>query len=183
MPMTMEERLEHAQAALAEYLKTKGEPVPEHSRDFMQTDASDLIADLLHLQKNLGFRDTDATLNAALMHYEGEQADYIDDVRYTVRSSHGELIIDGDGYVLERQLENDYVRGGRFLACIDRFDLPEWRKFWDNPEGTSIDILDLGYWYDDPDTEESGYEPPDATWRKEIAQILHGRRTAAVREQ
>ena len=177
MPMTMEERLEHARTVLTAYLHAKGEALPETPFDFMQTDASDLIADLLHLQKHIGFNDKEITLSEALMHYEGEQADYIAEVRYTILSSHGELTADGDGYVLERNIDNDYVRGGRVLAVIDRFDLAEWREHWGSPATTRIDILDVGYLYTDPDAEESGYEPPDEQWRKEIAQILLERKT------
>jgi hypothetical protein len=70
----MDERLDHARAALTAYFDAKGEPVPEGPDDYQDTDASDLIADLLHLQKHLGFRDEESTLATARMHYEAEQA-------------------------------------------------------------------------------------------------------------
>lgn len=73
MPMTMEERLEHARAALTAYFAAKGEPIPEGPSDYEDTDASDLIADLLHLQKHLGYRDAETTLATAVMHYEAEE--------------------------------------------------------------------------------------------------------------
>ena len=75
MPMTMSERLDHARAALRAYFKAKGEHVPKGPWDFEETDASDLIADLLHLQKRLGLVSTEQTLQTALMHFEGEEAD------------------------------------------------------------------------------------------------------------
>ena len=73
MPMNMEERLDHARSALQAYQSAKGEPAAENDSDFMDTDASDLIADLLHLQKHLGFKDAGSTIQTALMHYEAEQ--------------------------------------------------------------------------------------------------------------
>ena len=97
-------------------------------------------------------------------------------MEYTVRSSHGELTIDKDGYVIKRQIDNPDSDGGSHLALITRFDLVEWQHHWNNPEGNSIDILDLGYWYDDPNAEAITYVEPDAKWRKEIAEILLSRK-------
>jgi len=76
MPMTMEERLDHARAALSAYFAEKGEPIPEGPSDYEDTDVSDLIADLLHLQKHLGYKDAETTLATAVMHYEAEQEEY-----------------------------------------------------------------------------------------------------------
>ena len=39
----------------------------------MDTDASDLIADLLHLQKHLG-HDIEGTIERTMMHFDEEQA-------------------------------------------------------------------------------------------------------------
>ncbi len=75
MPMTMTERLDHARAALTSYFEAKGEPSPEGPWDYEDTAASDLIADLLHLQKRLGQRGTVETLRTALLHFEGEEAE------------------------------------------------------------------------------------------------------------
>ena len=83
MPMTMDERLDHARAALAAYFQAKGEPEREKDSEYLDTDTSDLIADLLHLQKHLGFKDEQTTLATALMHYEGEQDEYIEAVANT----------------------------------------------------------------------------------------------------
>lgn len=76
MPMTMEERLYHARAALTAYFQAKGEALPAHENDYEETDASDLIANLLHLQKHLGICSKETTIERALMHYEAEQEEY-----------------------------------------------------------------------------------------------------------
>jgi hypothetical protein len=81
MPMTMDERLDHARAALSAYFAEKGEPIPEGPSDYEDTDTSDLIADLLHLQKYLGYRDAESTLATALMHYEAEQEEHASETR------------------------------------------------------------------------------------------------------
>jgi hypothetical protein len=95
--------------------------------------------------------------------------------QYTVGSSHGELTLDGEGYITHCRVDNDDADGGRHLKSITRFDLVEWRKHWGNPEASHIDILDLGYWYTDPKTHETAFALPDANWRAEIAEILLGR--------
>jgi hypothetical protein len=102
---------------------------------------------------------------------------------YIISSSHGELTMDALGYVIERRLDNDNADGGGHLACIARFDLAEWRKHWSNPETNQIDILDLGYWHTDPETGEAAYEPPDARWRTEIAEILRQGRVGVTRKE
>jgi hypothetical protein len=73
MPMTMSERLDHARAALTAYFSEKGERVPEGPWDYEDTDVSDLIADLLHLQRRLGVKGEKATLETAMMHFEAEE--------------------------------------------------------------------------------------------------------------
>jgi len=73
MPMTMTERLEHARVALTAYFQAKGEPLPEGPWDYEDTDTSDLIADLLHLQKRLGERGTLQTLRTAMLHFDAEE--------------------------------------------------------------------------------------------------------------
>ena len=75
MPMTMTERLDHARAALTAYFQAKGEPPPRGPWDYEDTAASDLIADLLHLQKALGLRGTDETMKTAVLHFEAEEKD------------------------------------------------------------------------------------------------------------
>jgi hypothetical protein len=101
------------------------------------------------------------------------------DKQYTVSSSHGKLTADADGYVIDRDLENDELDGGARVACIVRFDIVEWRRFWNNPDTCLIDILDLGYWHADPTTYENAYEPPNSEWRAEIAQQMFGRMPAS----
>jgi hypothetical protein len=98
---------------------------------------------------------------------------------YTVPSSHGELTVDAEGRILGRRLDNADADDGGHLARITRFDVAEWRKHWGNPQVARIDILDLGYWYADPESNETAYAPPDAKWRSEIADILLERRAAA----
>jgi hypothetical protein len=95
--------------------------------------------------------------------------------QYTIGSSHGELVVDYEGFVTHCRVDNDDADGGRHLKSITRFDLVEWRKHRGNPEASHIDILDLGYWYADPKTSETAFAPPDAKWRSEIAAILLGR--------
>jgi len=73
MPMTMDERLEHARAALTAYFDAKGEPARASDAEYEDTDVSDLIADLLHLQRHLGLKETEPTLQTAVMHFEAEQ--------------------------------------------------------------------------------------------------------------
>ena len=69
MPMTMEERYDHATAALRAYNKAKGEPAPDLSSHY---EISDLICDLLHLATSKNFHKDDV-LDTTLMHYEVEQ--------------------------------------------------------------------------------------------------------------
>src|SRR5271165_189155 len=76
MPMTMDERLDHARAALTAYFSAKGEPERGCDADYEDTDVSDLVADLLHLQTLLALRDIDQTLATARMHYEAEQEEH-----------------------------------------------------------------------------------------------------------
>jgi hypothetical protein len=61
--------------ALDEYIRSKGESCPIYDTDYQDTDASDLIADLLHLQKHLK-HNVEITLMHARMHYEGEQVEH-----------------------------------------------------------------------------------------------------------
>jgi hypothetical protein len=103
-----------------------------------------------------------------------------DDKQYTVASSHGELTVGAEGNVTDRRLDNQDPDGGGHLAQIIRFDLEEWQTHWGNPETGHIDILDLGYWYTDPETKEITFAPPDARWRSEIAEILLERRVASA---
>lgn len=69
MPMTMQERIDYAEDAIRAYRISKCE---NPQAQFDDTDASDLIADLLHFQRYLGF-DIELTLDRARMHFDGEQ--------------------------------------------------------------------------------------------------------------
>src|SRR5580700_5432696 len=101
------------------------------------------------------------------------------DKHYTIGSSHGELSIEAIGLVTQCRADNDDADGGRHLKPITRFDVEEWRKYWGDPATDRIDILDLGYWYADPEANEVAFAPPDAQWRPEIAEILVDRRATA----
>jgi len=61
-------------------------------------------------------------------------------------------------------------RNGNELDEIDRFDVDEYKKFYNVTEiPTNLDILDIGYW-----TKSSFYEPAEADWRKEVALLRTG---------
>lgn len=122
MPMTMEERLDHARAALRAYFKAKGEAAPDSPEDYQDTDASDLIADLLHLQKHLGFKDVESTLATACLHYEAEQEEGATDAFGSAAAKLGcnevemaERMSDGDIAELVQSLKDVL---SRFRSCI-----------------------------------------------------------------
>ncbi len=125
--------------------------------------------DIVRYMRRIGFRK--AAPSSALQ--------VKDETVRTVGSSHGELTIDAAGNVVNRDLDNSDSDGGGHLATITRFDLGEWRRHWGCPLPESFDILDLGYWYADPATGMTAYEPPDAQWRADIAEILLERRANA----
>lgn len=104
-----------------------------------------------------------------------------DETLRTIGSSHGQLTMDAAGNVVNRDLDNADSDGGGHLATITRFDLGEWRRHSGSPLPESLDILDLGYWYAHPETGMPAYEPPDAKWRADIAEILLERRVGAGR--
>lgn len=97
------------------------------------------------------------------------------DTIFNVQSSHGVLtaLVD-DGTVVSVDLYEPVDADGRMLKQIAKFDVGEWRKFYDYLEqiepNTSIDILDLGYWLKD-----GSYEPPLDDWRTEFAKDRHER--------
>jgi hypothetical protein len=85
----------------------------------------------------------------------------------TVNSSCGTFQIDPDtGEVLAF---NQSHPDGYLYNQITRFDVAEYRAFYQGEPAaaTSYDILDLGYWYGSGTP--SSYEPPDMYWRKEFA--------------
>jgi hypothetical protein len=170
MPMTMKERLDHARAALSAYFTEKGEPAREINADYADTDVSDLIADMLHLQKALRLRDSDQTIATALMHFEAEE----EEEAHTVGSSYGTLSINSGGFVTRQEIDDPV--DGKHLLSIEAFDLTEWHKYWRTEFPSHFDILDLGYWY--AEKGERHYAPADATWRKDIAEDLLGREKA-----
>jgi hypothetical protein len=77
-----------------------------------------------------------------------------------VYSSHGEFeICLGSGVVMGLSLDNPEDEKSRHLTDITRFDLREFKKYWeladDDDVPKSFDILDLGYYCKD-----GTYEPP-----------------------
>jgi len=166
--LTGPERAERALAEFAHIVYGGNHPANLPEGDH-QDAVSDLICDLLLYASRNGM-DSDAIMAQALGNYEAEKGDAPE--RHTVGSSHGELTIDAEGYVIERRLDNEDADGGGHLKSITRFDLPEWRSHWGQPTPATLDILDLGYWYVDSETNETIFLPPDAKWRAEIAKIL-----------
>jgi hypothetical protein len=166
---------ERAERALAEF--THIVYGGNHPRNLPQGDhqdaVSDLICDLL-LYAFRNYMPCEAILAQARGNFEAEKADALK--HYTVGSSHGELTIDAEGYVIQRRLDNEDADGGKHLESIARFDLSEWRSHWGQPMPAAFDIFDLGYWYTDSATDEAAFAPPDAKWRSEIAEILRQRR-------
>jgi hypothetical protein len=165
MPMTMEERHGHARAALTAYFAEKGEPARETDADYQDTDVSDLIADLLHLQNHLG-HDIVLTIDRAKMHYDAEE----EEEAHTVGSSHGTLSINSGGLVTRQRANNPNDEEGKAFLSIELFDIAEWKAYWRKELPSHFDILDLGYWY--VEDGERRYEPPAADWRKNIAKDL-----------
>jgi hypothetical protein len=84
----------------------------------------------------------------------------------SVSSSHGTFEIDPNGKVVHFDLSDN--EEGKALEKIEKFDLHEWRCYWqwkgELPGG--FDILDLGFW-----TKDGAYEPPEQDWREEIKQL------------
>jgi hypothetical protein len=66
--MDNNERAEHAEYALDQYLSSKGEAHGLPAEDY---EVSDLICDLLHLGDRLGY-DHQSIIDRALVHYEAE---------------------------------------------------------------------------------------------------------------
>lgn len=92
-----------------------------------------------------------------------------------VRSSHGEFEVDpGDGEVLSF-VPLAISEEADDLAQVVRFDLGEYRFFYDEAKGSpllhDIDILDVGYWHRIPGTkgmvcsDGTVYEPAEPEWR------------------
>jgi hypothetical protein len=117
--------------------------------------------------------------HATVREANGTTLQITDEILRTVGSSHGQLTIDAAGNVVNRNIDNAESDGGH-LAAITRFDLGEWKRHWGSPLPESFDILDLGYWYADPGTAMTAYEPPVAEWRKDIAEILLERKRSQV---
>jgi len=80
-----------------------------------------------------------------------------------VHSSNGDITINlSTGMVIK----TDGVKGWKtYVSKIAYFDLAEYRKFYNDPDGkdSSFDILDIGYV-----TVFGEYKPPSEKFRKDI---------------
>jgi len=81
--------------------------------------------------------------------------------------SYGDLLVDpGTGRVLEvRDMRHNNSDTGHPYHGIRRCDLAEYRRHYGKVE-LSIDILDIGYWYDIDGV--AGYEPAEPDFRKQV---------------
>jgi hypothetical protein len=83
----------------------------------------------------------------------------------TVNSSHGYLICDETGTVIEKKIDC----GTSCKTCITdiaKFDFEEWEKRYNRDLDSEIDILDLGCW-----TDKGKYGEPEHDWRTEFRPI------------
>lgn len=87
----------------------------------------------------------------------------------TVFSSSGEFQISPEGDIVECVSED--IESDRFIFSVRKFNVSEWKKYYNKEElSDTIDILDIGYWYDGVPTQESTweYEEPCKEWREEF---------------
>jgi len=81
----------------------------------------------------------------------------------TVHSSYGEIAIDlTTGEIIDVFTEDPIWED--WARTISRFDLEEYRKFYDDQgeQETEFDILDVGHW------EKNTFHPPAANFREQI---------------
>lgn len=91
---------------------------------------------------------------------------------YEVQSEHGYILINEKGEILKYEPNNPKEKS--YVNFITRFDLEEYRKYWQVQELPEVgfDILDLGFWYFSPLTSldlEDEYADPDYYWRQEYS--------------
>lgn len=96
---------------------------------------------------------------------------------FEVTGSHGTLTVDCQtGRVLDYQHDDDDSE----YSNIERFDLEEWRSYYGKELVSSIDILDLGFWYyPNKLVRWPVYGGPEQDWRNEfrihqLNQVHHG---------
>lgn len=82
---------------------------------------------------------------------------------FYVQGAYGTLVacaVTGQVVAYEDREEND----GESYDGITRMDIDEWRKHYPGQTlgGTSMDILDIGYW------EGEKYEEPEHGWREDM---------------
>lgn len=66
---------------LANILTIKSDGCPDYDAEYSDMDVSYFIADLLLLQKLLGFKDAETIIQTVLVHYEGKQEDEVAESR------------------------------------------------------------------------------------------------------
>lgn len=91
---------------------------------------------------------------------------------FEVISSHGTLTVDcKSGRVLDCYVRED-DEDSRILKSIRYFAIIEWRAYYRKALVSTIDILDLGYWFDVYDKDGTLraclYEGPVQDWRNEF---------------
>lgn len=77
--------------------------------------------------------------------------------KIVIASSEGDFTAWEDGTVIGRDMPDMH-------SDILQMDFDEWRNFWQRELPDTIDILDVGYWYEGDGTRE--YEPPAESWRQ-----------------
>lgn len=87
-------------------------------------------------------------------------------------SSHGTVTFRvGSGIVDAVELYDEQDPDGWSLREIRVVDVREWeRQYGEKLREASYDILDFGYWYQDPITRTTDYEPPTEDWRQQYRQ-------------
>ena len=88
---------------------------------------------------------------------------------FSVTSSHGELVADQDGNVVERRRydagDGDDDGEGQFIDDIAKFDVDEWRRYWreDPVKCGGMDILDMAWW-----NKDGTYSEAEEDWRADF---------------
>jgi hypothetical protein len=89
----------------------------------------------------------------------------------TISSSQGDFRCNEDGKISTNG-KTEYETGNGELIQILSFDTEEWKSHYQHESlPLSIDILDLGYTYQEKDASHVGYEPPDYEWRELMRQL------------
>ncbi len=93
----------------------------------------------------------------------------VGDDEHVVFSRNGHLIINPEGYVRSRYIDDGIGDFTGHFRYINRIDLDEWRNHWAKPIPDELDIRDVAYWYKAPDSTAGTYQSADTVWRAEVA--------------